>query len=314
MNKIKKCGLFFIISICLATVVMAQGTTPTRTNQRQEEDLNERRSNLEFFNKSVENSKKEAILRNRNKSEKPLTKEEKDRIKVILAINPEVLSKYAQFLKQSKTGVFRIFPDLNCTNNNLVRADGGCGELVSNSWFYSFRAKNYSDDELFDIQLKNGQFISRGVLSQGIIVALGDVPLENLTMSSSGMKFLSDFVPETKFEQVKNQFWQLADTPMADGFSYAHRATAAENMTYLLRVIAYQADKNFADAVYKDLTKPAMQRLGSIFIDKRADMIVGFRVVRKDADGGLTILWKELNRSQAPKLIYTKNDQIADFK
>ncbi len=122
------------------------------------------------------------------------------------------------------------------------------------------------------------------------------------------------FVPDTKFVNVKNQFMEIADIQKVDGFSYAHRVKAEENMTYALRVIAYQADKNFSDAVYKDFLNPEMQRLGSILVDKRADLIVGFRVVRKDSDGGLTILWKELNRKQSPKLLYTKNDLITDIK
>ncbi len=138
MVKNRKFILYFIVSISLISIVTAQETAPQRNNQRQEADFEERSRNLEFLNKAAIDSKREAILRNRNKPTKPLSKEEKESIKAILAINSEVSSKYAQFLRQSKTGVFRIFPDLNCVNKNLVRADSGCGELVSNSWVYSF--------------------------------------------------------------------------------------------------------------------------------------------------------------------------------
>ena len=314
MSKIAQFILFFVISTFPVSIVLAQGAAPPRNNQRQDADFEERRRNLEFLNNGALENKRDAFFRNRNKPPKPLTREEKERIKSILAIDPEVSAKYAQFLKQPKTGVFRIFPDLNCANKNVVRTDDGCGELVSNSWFYSIRAKDYSDSELFDIQLKNGQFISRGILVQSIIVSLGDIPLENLTVGSAGMKFLTDFLPDANFDKVRDQFDQIADVPTLNGFSYAHRAKAEENTTYALRVIAYQPDKNFSDAVYKDLSNPEMQRLGSVLIDKRADMIIGFRVVRKDSDGGLTILWKELIRGQAPRLIYAKNNRITDFK
>jgi hypothetical protein len=67
----------------------------------------------------------------------------------------------------------------------------------------------------------------------------------------------------------------------------------ADNTTYALRSIAYQGTimRSIQTLTYNELD-----------VDKRRDVIVVFRVVKRDADGSVTILWKELSNKNAPKL------------
>src|SRR5262245_50431788 len=65
-------------------------------------------------------------------------KEQKKR----LVPNPIDLKKYESFLETSRTGIFRLMPDLGCTENaNVVRADTVCLQYIPESSYYSFREK-----------------------------------------------------------------------------------------------------------------------------------------------------------------------------
>jgi hypothetical protein len=43
--------------------------------------------------------------------------------------------------------------------------------------------------------------------------------------------------------------------------------------------------------------------------DKRVDVTLAFRVIRIGEDGSVTILWKELQRKEAPKLKYVRPEK-----
>ena len=59
-----------------------------------------------------------------------------------------------------------------------------------------------------------------------------------------------------------------------------------------MRVVAYRND---TDAENK--------------LDKRVDTILAFRITRKESDGNITILWKELKEQKAPKIIFPKDEK-----
>nr|MBA3334881.1 hypothetical protein [Acidobacteriota bacterium] len=90
---------------------------------------------------------------------------------------------------------------------------------------------------------------------------------------------------------------QLSEGVFSDGFQYRRGFYAVENTTYVLRSIAY--DGKYFRAVegvaYNEFA-----------FDKRRDVTVAFRIVRKDSDGSVTILWKEILRKNSPKIKYQK--------
>ena len=68
-------------------------------------------------------------------------------------------------------------------------------------------------------------------------------------------------------------------------------------MTYALRVIAYRGN------LYKVFNRFRYDVLRG---DNRIDLTLAFRVLRKEKDGSLLILWKELKRGESPKLKRSK--------
>lgn len=281
-----------------------------RIRQRQEEDFNRRKSAMDALMSGATTGR---YVRPTPRT--TLSKEERARIKAILAPDAADAAKYADFLRQKKTGLFRLFPDFDCETKNVVRADGNCANLVPGGWNYSFRKKNYSDADFLDIRFKDGNLISESFLSQGILVRLGDVPLETVLPTSGGMRFLLDFQPEIQSQSAKKQFANIAKGIAADNYKYAKSVKAEENTTYALRVIAYRSKSRVLNDLSANTTADDFKFGKLNFADKRIDLTVAFRIVRRDENGGaLTILWKELNRQESPKLVFAKGEKLSDIK
>lgn len=207
-------------------------------------------------------------------------------------------ARFASFLKQPRTGLTKIFPDIGCEENaNVIRADADCLSSIPNSAFYSFREKEHTTEYLADLRLADGFFVSDGILSQGILVSLGDVSLENLSLAAEGLKFLREFAPETNSKDALRQTIELAKGVRQNKFEYKKSLPVAENTTYALRVVAYRGSFR---RVFRGVEYDVLAR------DARADLILAFRVVRKSKDGSLTLLWKELERKDSPKIIFPK--------
>lgn len=216
--------------------------------------------------------------------------------------NAEDLAKYADFLKKPRTGIFRLMNDFGCDSNvYIIKVDDNCKNVIPGSSFYSFREKEYTSAYLADIRFKDNLLITDGVLSQNILVRLGDIPLENLSVETQGMKFLTEFVPETLNTAATRQYIDIVKGVRAGKYEYRKVLPASENMTYAIRVIAYRGSfyKSFRGWIF-DL----------ISGDDRFDLTLGFRIIRKETDGSVTILWKEIERKKSPKLKYDKNKEI----
>lgn len=228
-------------------------------------------------------------------------KRTKDQDKKLRPKEEDIL-KYAEFLKQPRTGIFRLMNDVGCDSNvYVIRVDDGCKNAIPGSSFYSFREKEYTSAYLADIRFKDNLLITDGLLSQNILVKLGDIPLDKLSINSQGMKFLTDFVPETLNTDATRQYIEIVKGVRADKYEYRKVLPASENMTYAMRIVAYRGSfyKSFRGWIF-DL----------ISGDHRVDLVLGFRIIRKEQDGSVTILWKELERKKSPKLKYDKRKEI----
>jgi hypothetical protein len=245
--------------------------------------------------------------------EKPLTKEEIKKIKALLAPNAEDLAKYKDFLDQSKTGLFRLFPNLDCESKNIVRVDGNCANFVPGGGAYSFRAKTYGGMDLFDIRFFADELFADAFLAQEIFVPLGNVPLEDVSLASKGIGFLGDFKPEEKNQEVREQFAKIAAVVKSGDYYYSKRVKAVENMTYALRVVAYRSQEKIIFRSNDELSIQ-LDKFLAVNDDKRMDIIIAFRIIRKDQNGSISILWKELKRRAAPEIIFQKTEKLTDLK
>lgn len=222
------------------------------------------------------------------------TKEQKKR----LLPNPQDLRKYERFLEQPRTGIFRLMPDLGCTENiNIIRADEVCLNFVPESSYYSFREKEHTIEVLADIRLRDGYLISDGILSQGILVHLGEIELEKIARQSEGLEFLASFAPQQQGIEAQKQYFQLMRGVKVGNYVYKKALLMIENATYALRVVAYRGS---AFRVFRGF------RFDLLDGDKRIDLTLAFRVIRQESDGGITLLWKEIERREAPRIIFQK--------
>lgn len=307
---------FFLIFLFGIQIVFGQSTgssdgsrparpgTPTMREIR-EQDFETRRESLELLKKMKRERPAE--------KEKKLTKEDRRKFKTFTSPNEEDLVKYKDFLKQSKTGIFRLLPYFNCESPNVVRVDGDCASVVLGTWAYSFREKDYSDADFHDLIFKDHFFFSSGLLTQGILVALGDVSLENVSLESDGLNYLTAFQPETTRQGAITQYKQLKDGIKSDNFTYSNQVKIEENTTYALRVVAYRYKDKLTARFFGEIPKDDKKFL-YLEVDNRKDLIVTFRVIRKSEDGGITILWKQLQEMKSPSIVFQEKEKLADIK
>ncbi len=222
------------------------------------------------------------------------TREQKKRLQP----DPRDVAKFAEILDQPRTGIVRLLPDLGCYDNmNILKADEVCRNAIPESSFYSFREREHTLEVLSDIRLKNGHLVSDGILTQGMMTNLGDVALDRVSLESDGFDYLRDFAPYPAAVAAKDQYMQLINGVVAGKHEYRKVAKAIENTTYAMRIIAYRGNviRSFRG-----------WRFDLLEGDKRIDMTLAFRIVRKDSDGSVTIVWKELERRESPRIKFPK--------
>lgn len=209
----------------------------------------------------------------------------------------EDLSRFAALLQQPKTGIIRLMDDAGCEPSRyVIRADEECLKSIPGGSFYSFRERDYSSSALADIRLKDGLLITDGVFSQNMLVKLGDVPLENVSVNTEGMNFLTEFQPETNTRDASVQYVKLTRGIKVGKYEYIKVFPAMADTTYAMRLVAYRAKtaRLYRGFIYDPLAG-----------DERSDVVLAFRVIRKD-NGGITLVWKELERKKAPKIENSK--------
>lgn len=218
--------------------------------------------------------------------------------KELQAVAPrrELFDEYAGFLRQPDTGLTKLIDDRGCAaNTKIVVATEDCLKytMPGAGSSFSFRTKNYRLARLSDITFTDRSFQASGVLLHGIFVNLGDVPLEEVSLETKGLKYLVDFQPEPDFEKGRAIDQALTKGVERDGFLYRRGLFMVENTTFALRSVAY-GGKYFRSV--KNLT------YNEFDYDKRRDVIVVFRIVEKDDAGNITILWKKLQEKGSPQV------------
>jgi hypothetical protein len=280
-----------------APPVTDNNQTPASTSakpeqQKQQADYGRKSGNVGAGNRGIIFARRQSFP-----FKMPISKEQRRQ----LAPDAHLNSKYSDFLRQPRTGLIKLFPDAGCEENaRVLRVDSDCLNWVPNSAFYSFREREHTTGFLSDIRLKNNVFVSNSFLSQGILAALGDIPLESISLASDGMKFLVDYQPAIHSREALKQFEEITKGVKAGKYEYRNVLMATENMTYAIRTIAYRAQ------VYQFFQGRPFNILEG---DKRVDLILAFRIVRKDKNGAAHILWKELDRKDSPRIIFPKREK-----
>lgn len=241
-----------------------------------------------------------------------IDKETSERIQLARRVDPADHARYSRFLEADKTGMFKLFPDYDCVTENVVRTDGACANFIMASSSFSFRTGGYIHPLYHDLGFDQGVILNNAFFAQGIFVSLGDVPIEEVTPSHDALKFIYDLDSATAPAAAKKAAARFRSGVEFGGYAYSDHIKPAENTTYALRSVAYDVANSLP--MISEKTSASEIRFHTLALDKRADVIVVFRIVRVGADGSLTIVWKELDRKEAPKIKFGKGEKFIDFR
>ncbi|HSK73038.1 MAG TPA: hypothetical protein VK892_15165 [Pyrinomonadaceae bacterium] len=194
-------------------------------------------------------------------------------------------AEYAELLKDKKMNLARIFVDRKCDEGKTVTIQEieRCADVIpvkGGGSFYSFRLKThrYLGYDWWDIHFLGDRFVVGNNTVQSIISEIGEVDLEEIKLSSKPLKFLNDYKPKRSLAEIKEQNKLLEKGFNSNGFTYSLSAPLKLNSTYVLRSVAYRVnDKSLR-----------------IARESRTNVTLAFKVIGREKDGSVIILWKEL--------------------
>ena len=212
----------------------------------------------------------------------PPTREEKVIQKSILAPSESDVAQHQFLLSQEKTGLMRLLPredfdwEVNKVPKQVNMRGGGA--------YFSFHYRSHEYGYGSDLSYERG-FLQVGFAGAdyGMLTDLGDSSLESISAEDPRASYLLNYKAARKEKDARLEYQKFNTIRgpkglsgfIVDGVSYQRRVDAVENHTYLLRSIVYGA----------------------------SDLLVAFRVVRINDDGGLTIAWKILKKYHPTELI-----------
>lgn len=186
--------------------------------------------------------------------------------KVFLAPTAEDLAAFAEFLRQPDTGMARLMPREKYDGKLLIRGGGA---------YYSFARLTNEYGYGSDIGLEQGQLrVGFAGANFGFLTSLGDLAIDSVTAENPGVSLLAEFKTPSTEPDAREQQRRTGSGFEAEGFTYRNFLPATLNTTYAVRSINYSV----------------------------SDVLVVFRVIRHDADGSLTLVWKILKRYPVPLL------------
>lgn len=193
----------------------------------------------------------------------------------ILAVADTDRADFAAFLSEPQTGIFRLLPRevyMGNTKRGLAHPGGGA--------LYSFVHSSHAPEPVgYDIQLSQGDLsVGFAGADYGMILNLGDIPLDQVVSEHAAVRALLDYRPATAEADARTAYKTLWQGMDLSGVVFKSRLPAKVSNTYLLRSISFED----------------------------SDIAVAFRVTRKDTDGSLIIVYKVLKRFPVPKLQRTQ--------
>jgi hypothetical protein len=184
---------------------------------------------------------------------------------------------HAEFLKQPHVGLVRLLPpSLKVVSVDQLGKEKPAGPKVPGGGaYYSFTKLNHVPGYWADLKLSEGNLeVAFGPDVVGAITILGDVPLDSLTSDSPGVSTLATYARPLMSDRAKRDNERFKSGVTLAGYSLLTQAPVHENTTYALRSIAYG----------------------------RSDLLVTVRVVKKNDDGSVLLLWKRIDKLSKPKL------------
>lgn len=195
--------------------------------------------------------------------------------KKLLAPSEEDRTAFAAFAGQHDKGLIRLLPREVYDKETTLTVRGGGS-------YYSFVTLTHAYGHGSDIALEQG-FLSVGFAgaNYGMLLNVGDVPLEEINTEHPKVKFLADYSAVLEEPKARVEQRRFGGGTNIEGVMYSERVRAQVKATYIVRSINYSS----------------------------SDVLVAFRVLRKDTDGSLIIAWKMLKEFAIPDLARNMNQQ-----
>ena len=192
----------------------------------------------------------------------------KTREATLLAPPDEDRRAHAEFLAQPDTGLVRLLPREKWDSKLSTRGGGA---------YYSFTLLTHEYGHGSDIELQQ-DYLSVGFAGAdfGFAVSLGDAPVENVSEETEAVQFMASFKTPSAEAEARASHAQFAygDGHQAGQWTYRSRLPVVVGQTYALRSVNYEG----------------------------SDVLVAFRVLRRDTDGSVVLLWKLLKKYPKPTL------------
>lgn len=138
--------------------------------------------------------------------------------------------------------------------------------------YYSFVRKTHEYGQGSDISLERNQLrVGFAGADYGFIVGLGNVPLTSINLGMPEIGFVAAYRPPTRMTDIRAEQGKTSnyETP---GGTLRNTIPAVIGQAYVIRSISFD----------------------------RSDILVAIRVLRKDTDGSLILIWKPLKSFEKP--------------
>jgi hypothetical protein len=206
--------------------------------------------------------------------------------KGVLAPSKADRAAFAAFLQLPNTGLIRLLSRGSLTYQPNERPPIIPGGGAS----YSFANVTHSYAYGSDISLNAGSLSVGSVFGYGLLTNLRDVPLEDVALADSNTRFIATYRPAVTALEARAETLRFQGGVTIDSMRYQERLPVEVNATYLLRSI------NYSKSVFSTPTSVRS------FDGRRTDVLVVFKVIRKETDGSVIIAWRLLKKYSAPKL------------
>lgn len=219
-----------------------------------------------WINALAQSESRETILREIEAKHGELQQLEKK----LLLPSAEDLETYAEFLRQPDTGLTRLLPRETYDSSDYPQK-----RMTMGGTNFSFTRRSHEYGRGTQIGFEQGQLNSSFAgADYGILVNLGEIPLETLSSEHPALRFLGLYEAANKEPLARSEYYRFATGVVVDDASYRTRQKARVNNTYALRGIHYDD----------------------------SDVLVVFRIVRQDIDNSIIIAWKLLKKYPKPEL------------
>jgi hypothetical protein len=259
------CSLAMLLLTSFAAHAQTPSPFPTTTRERIERDRVERE--FEGRVRDLRNLRKEYPPRSVSEFYSRPVKLSAEQ-KKLLEPSEAHKATFASFLRQPNTGLVRLLPREKFDRTTAMPLRGGGA-------FYSFTKASHNYSPFSDILFQDGQFRT-GLFSLhlGLMTMQGETSLEQLTADNKAVRFLHGFAAPLDYQDFLIQVDNNKEGFEVEGNLYKSVFPVRLNTTYVLRSTIHDGP----------------------------DTVVAFRVVGRDADGGVTLLWKRMHKLKTKKL------------